>query len=102
MLLNTEGGLLVVVGLEALLTLTLNALHVHLDGLLRLASMLETVGCLVIQILGIVLSILLRPKHIAKKASFQGLVSLSFQLGGLGYEIASSGLYHYYLCSTFL
>jgi len=46
--LDCQGSLLEIVGLETFISLTLNALHVHFNGLLWLTGMFEAISSLVI------------------------------------------------------
>ena len=70
MLLHAKRSLFEMIRLEAVVRLALDALEVHLDGLLRVFRMLIAVRSLLVQFFRIVFSILLRAEHIAEEAAF--------------------------------
>ena len=86
-LLHAERRLLVVVRFETIVSLAIDALHVHLHSLNRVLRMLVTVGCLLIQLLGVVLAVLLCRKHVTEEATFECLVGFHAQLRSLHEEI---------------
>lgn len=79
-LLHAEGGLLEMIGLEAVVGLALDALEVHLHGLVRVLRVLIAVGGLLVEILGVVLAVLLRRKHVAEEAALECRICLRPQL----------------------
>lgn len=73
-LLHDHRGLLVVVCLEAVICLTLNALHVHVERLPMVSGVFVAVCGLLVQLFRVVLPILLRREEIAEEASFENPV----------------------------
>ena len=95
-LLHAEGRLLEMISFESIVCLTLHALQVHVNSLLGVLRMLVAVGCLLIEILGVILAILLGAEHVAKEAAFQCLVSFRAKLVRLCDKIRASQCFNHY------